>query len=60
MDQMTSALGGAGQLLALLCQPAEVQAHVQIPDQVGERGGWVGFEGGVGGGGGGWGLVDVV
>jgi hypothetical protein len=35
MDQMTSALGGAGQLLALLCQPAEVQGHVEIPHQVG-------------------------
>ena len=34
MDQMTAALGEAGQLTALLCQPAELQAGVQIPPQV--------------------------
>jgi L-arabinokinase len=38
MDQMTAALGEAGQLTALLCQPAELQAGVQIPPQVGR--GW--------------------
>jgi L-arabinokinase len=32
MDQMTSAVGMEGQLLALLCQPAEVQGNVRIPD----------------------------
>lgn len=31
MDQMASALGHANQLLALLCQPAEVQESVAIP-----------------------------
>ncbi len=31
MDQMTSACGEANQLLALLCQPAEIQGHVAIP-----------------------------
>lgn len=34
MDQMTSACGTEGQLMALLCQPAELQAPVQIPDDV--------------------------
>ena len=34
MDQMTAALGEAGQLTALLCQPAELQAGVHIPPQV--------------------------
>ncbi|KAI8470791.1 MAG: Transglutaminase-like superfamily-domain-containing protein [Monoraphidium minutum] len=34
MDQMAAALGGAGRLLALLCQPAEVVGHVHIPHQV--------------------------
>eukprot|EP00878_Enallax_costatus_P030896 GHUV01033703.1.p1 GENE.GHUV01033703.1~~GHUV01033703.1.p1 ORF type:complete len:600 (+),score=213.73 GHUV01033703.1:750-2549(+) len=34
MDQMTAALGDAGQLLPLLCQPAEVQGGVPIPPQV--------------------------
>lgn len=37
MDQMTAALGEAGQLTALLCQPAELQAGVQIPPQVGAK-----------------------
>ena len=32
MDQMASNLGEAGQLLALLCRPAEVQGLVQIPE----------------------------
>ena len=34
MDQMASTLGGAGRLLALLCQPAEVLGNVPIPNQV--------------------------
>lgn len=36
MDQMTATLGKAGQLTALLCQPAELQAGVQIPPHVGD------------------------
>ena len=35
MDQMTAACGQTGRLLALLCQPAEFQGHVAIPDSVG-------------------------
>ena len=35
MDQMTSALGRADSLLALLCQPAEVQGFVPLPPSVG-------------------------
>jgi L-arabinokinase len=35
MDQMTSALGRANQLLALHCQPAEVQGFVPLPDSLG-------------------------
>jgi galactokinase len=35
MDQMTSALGRAGELLALLCQPAEVQGFVAVPGTIG-------------------------
>jgi L-arabinokinase len=31
MDQMTSACGEAGKLLALLCQPAELQETVELP-----------------------------
>eukprot|EP01048_Picozoa_sp_COSAG05_P006351 COSAG05_NODE_408_length_10119_cov_10.267166_5_plen_101_part_00 len=31
MDQMASALGQKGKLLALLCRPAEVQGLVEIP-----------------------------
>ena len=31
MDQMTAACGEANRLLALLCQPAELQASIQIP-----------------------------
>jgi L-arabinokinase len=34
MDQMTSSCGAANQLLALLCQPAELQGAIQIPDQL--------------------------
>jgi L-arabinokinase len=32
MDQMTAACGEANRLLTLLCQPAELQAAVQIPE----------------------------
>jgi galactokinase len=35
MDQMTSAVGRSGELLALLCQPADVQGTVQLPDSLG-------------------------
>ncbi len=35
MDQMTAVCGEAGKLLALLCQPAELQGTVQIPESVG-------------------------
>lgn len=34
MDQMTSACGEEHQLLALLCQPAEIVGSVSIPDQL--------------------------
>lgn len=34
MDQMTSACGTQHRLLALLCQPAELQAHVALPDEL--------------------------
>ena len=34
MDQMASALGQAGQLLALRCQPAEVEGEVVVPGEV--------------------------
>lgn len=34
MDQMTAALGRADHLLALLCQPAEVQGFVPVPSVV--------------------------
>lgn len=34
MDQLTASLGDEGQLLALLCQPAEVLGCVPIPPQV--------------------------
>jgi galactokinase len=34
MDQITSALGHADHLLALLCQPAEVQQFLRLPDEV--------------------------
>jgi L-arabinokinase len=31
MDQMTAALGESGQLLAVLCQPAEVRGRLELP-----------------------------
>jgi galactokinase len=31
MDQMTAALGESGQLLALLCQPAELRGRLELP-----------------------------
>jgi galactokinase len=34
MDQMTSACGEAHHLLALLCQPAELQEIIQIPQEI--------------------------
>lgn len=34
MDQMTSACGESDSLLALLCQPAELQAAVTIPEEI--------------------------
>jgi L-arabinokinase len=34
MDQMTSALGNADSLLALLCQPADLQAPVHVPPEI--------------------------
>ncbi len=34
MDQMTSALGRANHLLALRCQPAEVEGFVHLPDDL--------------------------
>lgn len=34
MDQMTAACGAEGRLLALLCQPAELQPAVDIPPEV--------------------------
>jgi L-arabinokinase len=34
MDQMTSASGDADSLLALLCQPAELQTPVRVPDEI--------------------------
>jgi L-arabinokinase len=34
MDQMTASCGQANRLLALLCQPAELQEMVALPDQV--------------------------
>jgi L-arabinokinase len=35
MDQMTSAVGNAHALLALLCQPAEVQGFLPLPSSIG-------------------------
>jgi galactokinase len=35
MDQMTSICGEAGSLMALLCQPAEFQGSVRLPDTLG-------------------------
>jgi galactokinase len=34
MDQMTSACGRAGELLALLCQPAEIQGTIKLPEEL--------------------------
>jgi L-arabinokinase len=34
MDQMTASCGQEGQLLTLLCQPAELQEPVAIPDEI--------------------------
>jgi L-arabinokinase len=34
MDQMTSICGDAGSLMALLCQPAEFQGSVRLPDDL--------------------------
>ncbi|XP_051114126.1 L-arabinokinase-like [Andrographis paniculata] len=34
MDQMASACGEANKLLAMLCQPAEVLGHVEIPSHI--------------------------
>ncbi|MHC4942829.1 MAG: galactokinase [Planctomycetota bacterium] len=34
MDQMTAACGRPDHLLALLCQPAEIQNHIKIPDSI--------------------------
>lgn len=34
MDQMTAALGQAGHLLALLCQPAEIKDFLPLPPEV--------------------------
>lgn len=34
MDQMTSACGREGALLALLCQPAEILGHVPVPPDI--------------------------
>ncbi len=34
MDQMTAACGSQNTLLALLCQPAELQANVVLPEEV--------------------------
>ena len=34
MDQMTSACGEAGRLLALLCQPGELQTAVELPREL--------------------------
>jgi L-arabinokinase len=35
MDQMTSVFGDPGALMALLCQPAELQPSVPVPDDIG-------------------------
>ena len=34
MDQMTSVFGKKNQLMALLCQPAQLQSFIQIPDEI--------------------------
>ena len=35
MDQMASICGEAGSLMALLCQPAEFQGSIRLPDELG-------------------------
>jgi L-arabinokinase len=35
MDQMTAACGQADRLLALLCQPGELQGTIKLPDELG-------------------------
>jgi L-arabinokinase len=35
MDQMTSVFGKKNQLMTLLCQPAQLQPFIQIPDEIG-------------------------
>lgn len=35
MDQMTAAVGRDGRLLALLCQPAQIQGYSHVPDAIG-------------------------
>jgi galactokinase len=50
MDQMTSACGEAGQLLALVCQPAELLGTIPIPDGLGVWGLDSGVRHSVGGG----------
>lgn len=34
MDQMTSVFGKKGQLMALLCQPAQLQPFIRIPNEI--------------------------
>jgi L-arabinokinase len=34
MDQMTAACGRAGELLVLLCQPAELQGTLKVPEEI--------------------------
>src|SRR6185436_5452937 len=34
MDQMTAACGEANQLLSLVCQPAELQASIKLPEEL--------------------------
>ena len=35
MDQMVAACGEEGHLLALLCQPAELEGHIRVPGEIG-------------------------
>ena len=35
MDQMTAVFGEQGSMVALLCQPAELQSSVALPDEIG-------------------------
>ncbi|HEX7315646.1 MAG TPA: galactokinase family protein [Pyrinomonadaceae bacterium] len=50
MDQMTSACGEEGQLLALLCQPAELRGTIALPSDLGVWGLDSGVRHSVGGG----------